>query len=83
MNVLTEYEGLGDAGNLYRSIDKMKSVLFSSLPLRSCNDRSVHGLNLVAPESAQGIIKPWEHREDITIYAESNPDDPEVSEHGG
>ena len=36
---------------------------------------SVHGLNLVVPEDAKAIIKPWAERDDTEKYAESNVDD--------
>lgn len=36
---------------------------------------SVHGLNLVVPEDAKAIIKPWAERNDNVKYAESNVDD--------
>ncbi|KAJ8516250.1 hypothetical protein ONZ45_g6402 [Pleurotus djamor] len=48
-----------DASNLYGVIDR---------------DR-VYGLNLSVPEDAQAIIKPWDQREDTTLYAESGVDD--------
>lgn len=36
---------------------------------------SVHGLNLVVPEDAKAIVKPWSDRNDSEKYAESNVDD--------
>jgi hypothetical protein len=37
--------------------------------------QSVHGLNLTVPENAKDVIKPWDQREDTTVYAESSVDD--------
>jgi len=48
-----------DLANLYGSIDKM----------------NVHGLNLTVPEDAQAVIKPWDERNDTSVYAESGVDD--------
>lgn len=48
-----------DLTTLYGSIDKS----------------NVHGLNLTVPEDAQGIIKPWNERNDTTVSAESSVDD--------
>ncbi|KAF5334631.1 hypothetical protein D9611_011970 [Ephemerocybe angulata] len=48
-----------DLSNLYSVIDK----------------HNVHGLNLVVPEDAKAIIKPWAERDDTENYAESNVDD--------
>ncbi|KAF9528696.1 galactose-binding domain-like protein [Crepidotus variabilis] len=49
----------GDISNLYRFIDK----------------DNVHGLNLTVPEHAKEVIKPWDRRDDNTIFLESNVDD--------
>lgn len=35
----------------------------------------MHGLNLVTPEQAKAVIKPWSEREDTTVYADSGVDD--------
>ncbi|KAJ3509649.1 hypothetical protein NMY22_g16223 [Coprinellus aureogranulatus] len=48
-----------DLSNLYSVIDR----------------HNVHGLNLVVPEDAKGVIKPWSDRDDNLKYAESNVDD--------
>ncbi|KAG1748275.1 galactose-binding domain-like protein [Suillus paluster] len=48
----------------------------SPLNLYPLIDReNVHGLNLVIPQLAKAIIKPWSEHEDTTIYAESDADD--------
>ncbi|KAF8843906.1 DUF1000-domain-containing protein [Paxillus ammoniavirescens] len=36
---------------------------------------NVHGLNLVVPEQAKALIKPWSEREDTTQFADSGVDD--------
>ncbi|EPQ52158.1 DUF1000-domain-containing protein [Gloeophyllum trabeum ATCC 11539] len=48
-----------DIDSLYGVIDKDK----------------VYGLNLTVPEDAKAVVKPWEEREDTTLFAESNVDD--------
>ena len=35
----------------------------------------MHGLNLVIPEAAKTVIKPWADREDDERHADSNVDD--------
>ena len=35
----------------------------------------MHGLNLVVPEDARNIIKPWHERDETTRYVDSNVDD--------
>ncbi|KAG9104405.1 hypothetical protein FRC06_002640 [Ceratobasidium sp. 370] len=40
----------------------------------------VHGLNLSVPENAKEVIKPWDERDDIEKWCETNVDD-EVSSH--
>ncbi|KAJ7599109.1 galactose-binding domain-like protein [Mycena floridula] len=37
--------------------------------------QSVHGLNLAVPEAAKALIKPWDQRDDNSIYADSGVDD--------
>jgi hypothetical protein len=32
-------------------------------------------LNLIVPEDAKAVIKPWDEREDTAKYADSNVDD--------
>ncbi|KAJ3747379.1 galactose-binding domain-like protein [Lentinula detonsa] len=49
----------GDNTNLWRCIDR----------------DNVHGLNLADPDAAKETIKPWDQREDIEKFAESNVDD--------
>lgn len=53
-----------DTGNLYGAID---------------HDH-VFGLNLSVPEHAKLVIKPWDQRESVEHYAESNVDDQVRSE---
>ncbi|KZT23728.1 DUF1000-domain-containing protein [Neolentinus lepideus HHB14362 ss-1] len=48
-----------DIDSLYGVIDKDK----------------VYGLNLTVPEDAKAVVKPWDEREDTTLFAESNVDD--------
>ncbi|EGN92874.1 hypothetical protein SERLA73DRAFT_116725 [Serpula lacrymans var. lacrymans S7.3] len=49
----------GDAGNIFGLI----------------NRDNVHGLNLVVPEDAKEIIKPWNERDDTMKFADSGVDD--------
>lgn len=49
----------GDASNLYTSIDR---------------DR-VWGVNVDPPESAKCVVKPWDERLTLDVYAESGVDD--------
>ncbi|KAJ3930612.1 MAG: galactose-binding domain-like protein [Lentinula lateritia] len=49
----------GDNSNLWRCIDR----------------DNVHGLNLADPDDAKETIKPWDQRENIEKFAESNVDD--------
>ncbi|KZV95850.1 DUF1000-domain-containing protein [Exidia glandulosa HHB12029] len=48
-----------DATNIYSLVDKA----------------NVHGLNLTVPEHARDVIKPWDQRDDVTKFADSNVDD--------
>ncbi|KAJ7267021.1 galactose-binding domain-like protein [Mycena haematopus] len=48
-----------DIANLYGFIDK----------------DNVHGLNLAVPEDAKALIKPWDQRDNTSIYADSGVDD--------
>ncbi|KAG2744163.1 hypothetical protein CY34DRAFT_768911 [Suillus luteus UH-Slu-Lm8-n1] len=60
-------------GNNSLAADLSGTDLSNLFPL--IDRENVHGLNLVTPEQAKAVIKPWSEREDTTVYADSGVDD--------
>lgn len=69
--------GEGSNANLWGWIDRDKWVTLHYLRclLIKAADTSVVGVNLVEPEGAPKVIKPWDDRLDEEEYVESGVDD--------
>ncbi|KAG8679112.1 hypothetical protein FRC09_019249 [Ceratobasidium sp. 395] len=62
------------ANSVQQSLSEAQSSVANNL--FSVIDRDkVHGLNLSIPENAKEVIKPWDERDDIEKYCETNVDD--------